>query len=420
MAARRHPGLTSVIVPLIVAIGMVLLLGGCGGAPKPSATPATPTPVRPVLTWTATASPAAVVAATKPAATATQAATRTPSPMPSPTATPQPAPSATPTVVPTTATNTPAPTATATVTATPTSRPAATRLAATATPTTVPLKERVWDARLTLRGAVLIPAQVQPGQGYWRLVQAQWFDVEDAPFAGKHHIFVDALDQAGNRQVGVPIRLASSDGKTVYGYAGTEAKPGEPYAASFPMSAIAPAYRVEPADGAPADAVTGLGLGNIEFPNLAMLTSYGFTWQWTVQGAASAGPTPAAAGSGPENALTVSGASRRLAMGQRIWYAFGYAGDLSQVVVEMQVTPPGAASFVVWTPAQAKQWAQGNAGKPVGTGTPNEGAGGALVWAGSFNASGIYYIMVEQTGPYAGSFVLTIAGTGVSPAGVGE
>ena len=275
----------------------------------------------------------------------------------------------------------------------------------------------VWDSRLTERGASVIPAQVQPGQGYWRLVQGQWFDVNDPPLNGQHNIFLEALNQSGQRQIGVPMRLAAPDVRDIYGYIGTEAKNDEPYAASFPMYKIAPAYRVEPADGAPADAVSDLGLGNIEHPDLAMLTSYGFTWQWTVAGQNVPVATSTPAGTGPGDALTVPAGSLRLAFGQRIWYAFNYAGDSSQILIQMGVTSPGAASFAIWTPTNVKQWAQGNPENPQGRGTPNTGYNGDLIWSGNFNVPGTYYVVVDQTGPYTGSINLSVSGEGVSPAG---
>jgi hypothetical protein len=174
---------------------------------------------------------------------------------------------------------------------------------------------------------------------------------------------------------------------------------------------------VEPSDGAPADAVTGLGLGSIEFPGQAMLTSYGFTWQWTIQGQASPGPAPSASGAGPDSARAMPAVEQRLTIGQRIWYAFRYAGDNSPIVIEMSVNPPTAASFALWTPLNVKLWSEGGKENPVGHGTPNEGAGGALVWVGNFNEAGIYYVVVDQTGPYTGSFTLTASGTAVTPAG---
>jgi len=173
-------------------------------------------------------------------------------------------------------TETPSPTPTATPTETP-------------TPTPTP-RVLEWDARLDQRGALLIHATVEPEQGYWRLVQGAWYAENEPPFAGQHHIFVDALATQGDRQTGVRLAVTSLDGTDLYGRLITESKPGEPYAANFPMYVVAPAYRVAPSDGNPADAVTGLGLGSIELPKWTVHTSYGFVWQWTVAPAAT--PTP--------------------------------------------------------------------------------------------------------------------------------
>ena len=133
-----------------------------------------------------------------------------------------------------------------------------------------------WDDRLTLRGAALVPAQVTSGQSYWRLVKAVWYDEEESQ--AKHHIFVDALDMFGQRQIGVPVLIVNGGSFTIT----TEAKPSEPYAANFPMFARAPAYSASPNSGAPADHVTGMGLGDLEHPDWNIHTSYGLTWQWTV------------------------------------------------------------------------------------------------------------------------------------------
>lgn len=152
--------------------------------------------------------------------------------------------------------------------------------------------DRIWDPRLTERGTTLIPATVQPGQGYWRLVKGVWYAENEPPFQGQHHIFVDMLDASGLRQVGVPVQITSLDATEVFATLITEAKPGELYAANFPMFRTAPAYRAAPSDGNPADVVTGMGLGSIELPNWNIHTSYGFVWQWTVAPAAPSTPTP--------------------------------------------------------------------------------------------------------------------------------
>lgn len=272
------------------ALGLAALLSGCsGGGPAPA--PAITAP--PVTAPPPTPSPIAAASATPSAAPAGQTAAPILSPRPSATATPAPsrtatAPAPTATSTPTHVVRfipTPTPGETASPTPPPVTTPAPAVRATPAKPTPTrpaPVAERAWDPRLAQRGAQLIPAQVQPGQGYWRLVQARWFDEDDPPFAGKHYIYLDTLDPAGNRRTGVRIQMTSFDLKDDYGFVTTEAKPGEPYAANFAMYIVAPAYRVVPAAGAPADAVTGLGLGSIAVPDLPTLTSYGFTWQWTV------------------------------------------------------------------------------------------------------------------------------------------
>lgn len=125
-----------------------------------------------------------------------------------------------------------------------------------------------WDPRLDLRGAYLIPAE----PGVWRLIRARWLD--EAESAGRHHIYIDTLDADGKRVTGVQVRIAWAGGEATVT---TEAKPGEPYAANFPMFAIAPAYSAQAAGG---DLVGGMGLGSIEQPAYAIHTSYELIWQY--------------------------------------------------------------------------------------------------------------------------------------------
>ncbi len=139
--------------------------------------------------------------------------------------------------------------------------------------------ERDWDPRLDARGAVLVPATVEAGEGYWRLVTATWFD--DNESQGRHHILLDALTANDERSVDLPIQILWSSGEASVR---TEAKPGEAFAANYPMYALAPAYSAQPNDGAPADRVEGMGLGEIDEPHMAHHTSYGLTWRWTIAG----------------------------------------------------------------------------------------------------------------------------------------
>jgi hypothetical protein len=144
-----------------------------------------------------------------------------------------------------------------------------------------PLPRVDWDPRLDLRGAVLIPAAVQPGEGYWRLVKGVWYDVGEE-FNGNHNIYMDTLSAGGERQSGVPVEVTNLDRSILWTTIVTEPKPGAPYAADFAMYGLAPSYRAVPADGSPADAVSGMGLGSIEKPWEADHTNYGFVWQWTI------------------------------------------------------------------------------------------------------------------------------------------
>lgn len=153
--------------------------------------------------------------------------------------------------------------------------------------TTTPTRAVEWDPRLTLRGAISATVEPTPGQGYWRLIKAVWFD--EAESQGKHHIFVDLLDQAGNRQTDVPVLITWADGQTTLK---TQAKTGEPYAADFGMFSIAPSYKAQPNDGAPADSVDGMGMGSLEAPKKGIHTSYGLTWQWTIDPTFTPTPSP--------------------------------------------------------------------------------------------------------------------------------
>ena len=212
----------------------------------------------------------------------------TPTNTPTGTSTPGATPTATPTGTPT-GTSTPGATPTPTPTGTPTgtSTPGATP---TPTPTGTPTSALIWDARLTQRGAVLVTAQPTPGQGYWRLVSGVWYAVGAGPNTSMGLIYVDALDAAGVRKTDVSIRIRNLAGATLQDLR-TEAKPGELYAANFPMWLTSPAYIAQPLN-APADAVYDMGLGSLDGTNRTAATGYGLVWQWTIAGGASASPTP--------------------------------------------------------------------------------------------------------------------------------
>lgn len=125
----------------------------------------------------------------------------------------------------------------------------------------------------------------------------------------------------------------------------------------------------------------------------------------------------ATVGTGPDDAQTPDDAWHALQIGERHWYAFPYAGDGSEILIQMGVVPDGGAAFSVWTPEQIERWALGEDVEPVGRGSADPYTEGSLIWAGGFNAAGTYYVVVEHSGNPAGAsyYQLSVDGDGVSP-----
>ena len=119
-------------------------------------------------------------------------------------------------------------------------------------------------------------------------------------------------------------------------------------------------------------------------------------------------------GTGPADAMSPTGEWMSLAVDQQVWYAFNYDGGDTAILVRMGVSPSNSATFSVWTPENVRQWAAGEKPAPIGRGVKNDQFGGDLVWTGSFEFPGTYFVLVEQTGRTAGSYMLSISGKGVS------
>ena len=198
---------------------------------------------------------------------------------PTPTATPTP--THTPTLTPTpTHTPTPLPTATPmpTGTATPTPKPRVRRRSPTATPLPTataapPPLVRTLDGRLTLLGVHVEPAAVLPGQPYWRLVEARWTDERESQ--GKHSIYIDVLDAAGNRALGQQVIVEWPGGSATLVVKDT---PPPELGVNFPMYNTLGSYSVRVL-GLPSDRVGGLGLGTIEVPNFTIHTCFYLTFR---------------------------------------------------------------------------------------------------------------------------------------------
>ncbi len=78
-------------------------------------------------------------------------------------------------------------------------------------------------------GVEIIPAAVEPGQEYWKVIVVHHLTPEEN--SGRHHIFLDAVDEAGNRLYGTLFTISWDGGSdTVV----IEHQPPEP-GANFPM-----------------------------------------------------------------------------------------------------------------------------------------------------------------------------------------
>src|SRR5262249_5904712 len=93
--------------------------------------------------------------------------------------------------------------------------------------------------------------------------------------AGKHHIYVEVLDENGNRIVGQPVTVWWGDGNDT---SPTEDKTPPDYSWNFQMYASGFAYNTK-VEGLPSDVVKGAGMGSIDQRFKGIHTSYYFTFQ---------------------------------------------------------------------------------------------------------------------------------------------
>ncbi len=128
-----------------------------------------------------------------------------------------------------------------------------------------------WDARLDDLGIQIVRAQVRKGQTYWRVVRAEFQDPQEG--GGRHHIFIEVLDEDGQRIVGQEVQVFWPDGSATVV---TEDKPPPEYAANFPMYGDLGGYSVR-LPGL-SDMVTGMGL-----PGGRMHVVYRLVFQRTVK-----------------------------------------------------------------------------------------------------------------------------------------
>jgi hypothetical protein len=194
--------------------------------------------------------------------------TPTHTPLPTQTAIPTatPLPTHTPTPVPT-ATNTPPPPAFVQELI-PQAQPTPEPVAAVAA-----VAPRAWDPRLDRLGVRVEDAPAAPGQQYWRLIEARWADEQQS--GGKHHIYVEVLDESGNRIVGQPVTVFWGDGSYT---GGIEDKAAPDFGYNYMMYAAGNAYNVK-VEGLPSEILRGAGMGSIEQPKYGIHTSFYLVYQ---------------------------------------------------------------------------------------------------------------------------------------------
>jgi hypothetical protein len=185
-------------------------------------------------------------------ATATPTDTSTPLPTATPTSTSSPTPSRTPTHTPT-----PLPSPTLTATPVPTQRPAAAK-PPTATPlppvsTPLPLD---WDYRVSMLSPPVKhrPADVAPGETYWRLVSLEWWKPDQG---GNTMIYASTINEDGQPVWGQEVIIENGGHTVLY----TDPKPGEHHGVNFHMTSTLNSYQAFVGGDLASDRVTGMGLG---------------------------------------------------------------------------------------------------------------------------------------------------------------
>jgi hypothetical protein len=119
---------------------------------------------------------------------------------------------------------------------------------------TPPLPPRDIDPRATQRGVTIDDAAVSPGTRFWHAGTVRWFSEPEA--GGRHHIYVEALDEYGSLIAGAPFRVEWADTEhddVTKGGTGFEA-------GNYPMSPSRNDFSVHML-GEPSDVVKGIGMG---------------------------------------------------------------------------------------------------------------------------------------------------------------
>jgi hypothetical protein len=126
-------------------------------------------------------------------------------------------------------------------------------------------------------------------------------------------------------------------------------------------------------------------------------------------------PTPAPKGQNVGyDALPFPNGWQSLGVRQHVWYAFEYAGDQSQITIQLHAEPQGSAKFTVWSPDVLQRWVEGYFYTPTGMGSASSVYNGDLIWSGENKIRGTWYVEVEQTGNAVTNYTIQVSGSSVS------
>lgn len=127
-----------------------------------------------------------------------------------------------------------------------------------------------------------------------------------------------------------------------------------------------------------------------------------------------AGSSLAAGGTGPGDALPITGKLATIPAGAEVWYKFDESGNNELVTAMLDMKGQSGVLFRVYTPGSIARWiAQGGLHSVgVSSASPEYDQ----VWEGRFESAGTYYLALQNRSGYPIEYRLNVQGDGVKTA----
>jgi uncharacterized protein YraI len=122
---------------------------------------------------------------------------------------------------------------------------------------------------------------------------------------------------------------------------------------------------------------------------------------------------------GQESVRIITANWQALPAGAQHWYRFEYSGGDLPIRVSIDTDAAASAGFQIWTDTQFYQLAANLTATPIASGTPDADNPTHIVWEGTLEDPGTYYIVVQPATQTDTSYLLTIGGRGLAPAADG-